>query len=134
MKNPLLSEEVKLEALQKGASPLFSSHIPFANTVPLHQPNSSNFPPPSQHSSTNQSNSSSSISSPRMAQPQNRMAAMVAAIYDPLVLAQPLNALLGGDYQKYLLRFNGQGDVIAEEHWNTYMSYVDNRNFENEDV
>ena len=79
--NPLLSEEVKLEALQEGASSLFSSHIPFVNTILVNQPNLSNLPPSSQHSSTNQSNSSSNISSPRMAQAQNRMAAMVAARY-----------------------------------------------------
>ena len=41
---------------------------------------------------------------------------MVAARYAPLVLPQPLNALPGGDYQKYLPRFNGQGETIAEEH------------------
>ena len=50
-----------------------------------------------------------------MAQPQNRMADMVAARYAPLVFPQPLNALPSGAYQKYLPRFNGQGDVIAEE-------------------
>ena len=100
----------------------------------MNQPNPSNFPPSSQHSSTNQSNSSSNTSIPRMAQPQNRMAAMVAARYAPLVLPQPLDALPGGDYHKYLPRFNGQGDVIAEEHWNTYLSYADNQNFEKEDV
>ena len=114
--NPLLHEEVKLEALQISGSSLFSSHIPFASKVPLHQPKPSNFPLSSQHSSTNQSNSSSSISSPRMAQPQNRMAAMVAARYAPLVFSPPLNALPGGNYQKYLLIFNCQGDVTAEEH------------------
>ena len=69
-----------------------------------------------------------------MAQPQNRMAAMVAARYAPLVLPQPLNALPREDYKKYLSIFNGQGDVTAEEHWNTYLSYADNQNFENEDV
>ena len=62
------------------------------------------------------------------------MASMVAARYAPLVFPQPLNALAGGDYQKYLLIFNGQGDVTAEEHWNTYLIYADNQNFENEDV
>ena len=68
------------------------------------------------------------------AQPPDRMAAMVATRYAPLVLPHTLNALTGGDYQKYLPRFNGQGDVIAEEHWNTYLSYADNQNFENEDI
>ena len=33
-----------------------------------------------------------------------------------------------------LPRFNGQGDVTVEEHWNTYPSYADNQNFENQDV
>ena len=111
----------------------FFAFSPVKN-IPLNQPNPSNFPPSSQHSSTYQSNTSSNISSPRMAHPHNRMAAMVAARYAPLVLPQPLNAPLGGDYQKYLPIFNGQGDVIAEEHWNTYLSYADNQNFENEDV
>ena len=69
-----------------------------------------------------------------MAQPQNRMVAMVVARYAPLVLPQPLNALSGGDYLNYIPRFNGQGDVTPEEHWNTYLSYADNQNFENEDV
>ena len=32
--NPLLSEKVKLEALQTGASSLFSTHIPFVKTIP----------------------------------------------------------------------------------------------------
>ena len=59
---------------------------------------------------------------------------MVAARYAPLVFPQPLNALPGGDYQKYIPRFNGQGYITAEEHWNTYLSYADNQIFENEDV
>ena len=39
--------------------------------------------------------------------PLDMMDRMVAARYAPLVLAQPLNALPGKDYQKYLPRFNG---------------------------
>ena len=50
--NPLLSEEVKLEALQTGASSLFSTHIPSVKTIPVNQPNPSNLLPSSQHSST----------------------------------------------------------------------------------
>ena len=45
---------------------------------------------------------------------------MVAARYAPLVLPHPLNALPGGDYQKYLPRFNGQGETTAEEHWKPF--------------
>ena len=59
---------------------------------------------------------------------------MVAARYAPLVLPQHLNALPRGDYQKYLPRFNGQGETIAEEHWDAFLSYVDNHNIEAKDV
>ena len=48
--------------------------------------------------------------------PIDMMDRMVAAKYAPLVLPQPLHALPGGDYQKYMPRFNGQGETIAEEH------------------
>ena len=59
---------------------------------------------------------------------------MVAARYAPLVLPQPLNALPGEDYQKYLPRLNGQGETIAEEHWDSFLSYADNQNIEANDV
>ena len=51
--NPLLSEEVKAEAVQTGSSSLFSSHIPFTGRVLPHQPKSNNFPPSSKISSSN---------------------------------------------------------------------------------
>ena len=35
--NHLLSEKVKLEALQTGASSLFSTHIPLVKTIPVNQ-------------------------------------------------------------------------------------------------
>ena len=57
---------------------------------------------------TTQIQSPFSQATPKMAaQPLNMMDAIVATRYAPLVLPQPLNALLGGDYHKYLLRFNG---------------------------
>ena len=59
---------------------------------------------------------------------------MVAARYAPLVLPQPLNALPGGDYKKYLPRFNGQGETTAEEHWDAFLIYADNQNIEAKDV
>ena len=68
------------------------------------------------------------------AQPPNRMCAIVDARYAPLVLPQTLNAFPGGDYQKYLPRFNGQGEVTTEQHWNAYFSYDDNKNIEHHDV
>ena len=38
------------------------------------------------------------------------------------------------DYQKYLRRFNGQGETTAEEHWSAFLSYADNQNIEAKDV
>ena len=40
--NRLLSEKVKLEALQIEASSLFSTHIPLVKTIPLNQSNPGN--------------------------------------------------------------------------------------------
>jgi hypothetical protein len=66
--------------------------------------------------------------------PQNRMDAIVAARYAPLVLPQPMNALPIGDYLKYMPKFTGEEDITAEEHLATFYSYADNLNIENEDV
>ena len=55
---------------------------------------------------------------------------MVATRYAPLVLPQPLNAILGGYYQKCLPMFNGQGETIAEEHWDAFLIYANNQNIE----
>ena len=60
--------------------------------------------------------------------PLDMMDRMVVARYAPLVLPQPLNALPGGDYQKYFPRFNGKGGTTTEEHWDSFLSYVDNQN------
>ena len=59
---------------------------------------------------------------------------MVVSRYAPLVLPQPLNPLPRGYYQKYLPRFNGQSETIAEEHWDAFLSYADNQNIEAKDV
>ena len=67
-------------------------------------------------------------------QPLDMMDRMVPSRYAPLVFPQPLNALPGGDYQKYLPRFNGQGETTTEEHWDAFLSYVDNQNIEAKDV
>jgi hypothetical protein len=40
--------------------------------------------------------------------PRNRMDAIVAARYAPLVLPQPMNALPAGDYLKYMPKFTGE--------------------------
>ena len=47
-------------------------------------------------------------------EPFHMMDRMVAARYAPLVLPHPLNALPRGDYEKYLPRFNGQGETTAK--------------------
>ena len=67
-------------------------------------------------------------------QPLDMMDRMVVARYAPLVLPQPLNALPGGDYQKYLPMFNGKGETIAKEYWDSFLSYADNYNIKAKDV
>ena len=67
-------------------------------------------------------------------QPPDYMDRIVEEMYAPLLLPHPLNALPGGDYKKYLPRFNGQGEVTIEEHWNPFFNYVDNQNIEAKDV
>ena len=59
---------------------------------------------------------------------------MVPSRYAPLVLPQPLNAIPGGYYQKYLPRFNGQGETTTEKHWDAFLSYANNQNIEAKDV
>jgi hypothetical protein len=66
--------------------------------------------------------------------PRNRMDAIVAARYAPLVLPQPLNALPAGGYLKKLPKFTGEGDVTAEEHLAAFYSYADNYIIVDEDV
>jgi hypothetical protein len=66
--------------------------------------------------------------------PLNRMDAIVAAIYAPLILPHPMNPLPAGDYLKYMPKFTGEGDVIAEENLAAFYSYADNLHIENEDV
>ena len=86
--------------------------------------------------SSSQTSSSSKPQSKMAAQnpPMDMMDRMVAARYAPLVLPQPLHALPGGDYQKYMPRFNGQGETTTEEHWEAFLSYADNQNIEIKDV
>ena len=61
---------------------------------------------------------------------QHMMDRMVATRYAPLVLPQSLNGLPRGYYQKYLPRFNVQGETTAEEHWDAFLSYANNQNIE----
>jgi hypothetical protein len=66
--------------------------------------------------------------------PRNMMDVIVAAMYAPLVLPQPMNALPTGDYLKYMPKFIGEEDITAEEHLSAFYSYAENHNIENEDV
>jgi hypothetical protein len=66
--------------------------------------------------------------------PLNRMDAIVATRYAPLVLPLPMNPLPAGDYLKYMPKFTGEGDITVEEHLAAFYSYADNLNIENEDV
>jgi hypothetical protein len=66
--------------------------------------------------------------------PTNRMDAIVAARYAPLILPQPMNALPVGDYLKYMPKFTGEEDITIEEHLVSFYNYADNINIENEDV
>jgi hypothetical protein len=65
---------------------------------------------------------------------RNRMDAIVATRYSPLVLPQPMNPLPVGDYLNYIPKFTGEEDIIVEEHLSTLYSYADNLNIENGDV
>ena len=87
--NPLIPEQVKLEALK---NPSIQTHL--LKTFSANQPSPSILSSSSQQSSGVQLNPN-----PKMAQPPpNRMASIIAARYAPLVLPQALNALPGGDY------------------------------------
>jgi hypothetical protein len=45
-----------------------------------------------------------------------------------------VNALPPGDYLKYITKFTGEEDVMAEEHLAAFYNYANNQNIENEDV
>lgn len=51
-----------------------------------------------------------------MANPPTRMDLSIFARYAPLVLPKKLNAFPVGDYQKYLPKYTGEGEVTTEEH------------------
>jgi hypothetical protein len=66
--------------------------------------------------------------------PLNRMDAIVAARYAPLILPNPTNLFSARDYLKYMPKFTGEGDITAEEHLAAFYSYADNLNIGDEDV
>jgi hypothetical protein len=56
------------------------------------------------------------------------------ARYAPLVFPVGLHALPATDYMKYLPRYNGEGDVTAEEHLVAFYNFADNFNIDYADV
>jgi uncharacterized small protein (DUF1192 family) len=101
-------------------SPLSPSRTSFP-TSPIHTPSPPCSPPPN-------------IPMAGANPPPNRMDAIVAARYSPLILPHPMNPLPAGDYLKYMPKFMGEGDITVEEHLVAFYSYADNLNIENEDV
>jgi hypothetical protein len=57
--------------------------------------------------------------------PMTRMEAIIASRYAPLLLPQPLNALLADAYLKQLPKFTGEGDIAVEEHLEASYSFID---------
>jgi len=66
--------------------------------------------------------------------PRNRMAKILAARYTPLVLSQPMNALLATNCCKRMPQFTREGDVTAEEHLTSFYRFAEIWVIENEDV
>jgi hypothetical protein len=66
--------------------------------------------------------------------PRNRMDTIVVARYAPLILPQPMNSILVGDYLKYMPKFTREEDITTDEHLSTFYNYANNLNIENEDV
>jgi hypothetical protein len=64
----------------------------------------------------------------------NMMDVIIAARYAPLVLHVGLHALPATNYMKYLPRYNGEGEVIVEEHLVAFYSFADNFNIDYVDV
>jgi ribonuclease HI len=69
-----------------------------------------------------------------MVVPLTRMEQILANRYAPLVLPNPLSAMPTGDYQKYMMKFTGAGEYIAEEHIEAFYAYAENINISEEDV
>jgi hypothetical protein len=64
----------------------------------------------------------------------NRMDAIIATRYAPLVLPVVLHALPTIDYMKYLPRYNGEGEITVEENLVAFYSFADNFNIDYSDV
>jgi hypothetical protein len=114
-------------------TPVHSSPLDFSLFSPL-SPVRTSFPSSPVHTPSPPSSPPLNVPMAGANPPQNRMDAIVAARYAPLVLPHPMNPLPAGDYLKYMPKFTGEGDITAEEHLAAFYSYADNLNIENEDV
>jgi hypothetical protein len=94
--------------------------------------------PPSHSPSVEESKKKLSLLSPLIIMvappPLTKMQQILATRYAPLILPNLVSAMSTGDYQKYMPKFTGEGDVYAEEHIEDFYSYVENLNIEEEDV
>ena len=63
-----------------------------------------------------------------------KMERIITARYGPLVLPTPLNAMPTGEYHNYRPKFTGTEDVLAEEHLESFYSYVDNLDISEDDI
>jgi uncharacterized small protein (DUF1192 family) len=117
----------------QGETPVHSSPLDFSLFSPS-SPVRTSFPASPVHIPSPLSSPPINVPMAGANPPQNRMDAIVAARYAPLVLPHPMNPLPAGDYLKYMPKFTGEGDITAEEHLAAFYSYADNLNIENEDV
>ena len=72
---------------------------------------------------------SSTLSIPifKMDAPQlTKMERILVARYAPLNFPNPLSTMPTRDYLKYMPKFTGEGDFIAEEHLEAFCSCVEN--------
>jgi hypothetical protein len=64
----------------------------------------------------------------------NRMDCIIVSKYAPLVFPVGLHALPATDYMKYFPIYNGEWDVITEEHLVSFYSFVNKFNIDYADV
>jgi hypothetical protein len=141
----------KSTVAQRYTSPLKGKVVPKESTSLHHHkqlefasPENHNSKEPQTYSTPDSTSSSSPTSTPvapinlqipiSQAMAANRMNAIIAARYAPLVLPVGLHALPTTYYMKYLPRYNGEGDVTAEEHLVSFYSFADNFNIDYADV
>jgi hypothetical protein len=66
--------------------------------------------------------------------PLTKMQQILDARYAPLIFPNPVSSMPIGDYQNYMPKFIGEGDVTVEEHIEAFYSYAENLNIEEEYV